>query len=916
MNKYIRLIGTIVPCFYFSLFSLIGCCAQHGQNADILLDDSADCTFHYGNDQFASYVPYLVGKRVALVVNHASVVGNVHLCDTLLAQGVNIVSIMAPEHGFRGKADAGESVADNVDIATNLPIISLYGKNKRPTEAQLKDVDVVLYDLQDVGVRFYTYISTLHYVMDACAEYGKTLIVLDRPNPNGNYIDGPILEAECKSFVGVDPLPIVYGLTPGELASMINGENWLDEGRHCDLKIVKMVNYDYTKQYGIDIAPSPNLRATHAVRLYPSLCFFEATNVSVGRGTDMPFEVIGAPQSDLGSFSFVPLSCEGAKDPLHRDVTCYGYDLRKVCDSCRIDLSYFIEMRRKMGDSFWKNPKFFDLLAGNKRLRNQIESGMTVDDIRVSWSDDLARYKAMRENYLLYKPEADAPLAIDWDKAMHTSWVDSLYNAMSDEERLAQLVWVTLDGYPKEASIKRVCDVVEKNHIGGVLLMQMSIHQVKEIANRIASHAKYPLILAIDAENGLAMKFDDVVVYPKNMSLGAIRDNSKLQTLGEKIGAQLKACGIEIDFAPVVDVNTNPLNPIIGTRSFGEDAHRVSECGKAITRGIQSKGVVAVLKHFPGHGDTDKDSHLSLPAVTHDRARLDSIDLKPFKDIVDDGVMGVMSAHLIVPALDSTNASSSMSYAMLTDLLREEMNFKGLVISDAMNMIGALEGAAGRTPETLALMAGNDVAEFSTNVPRAITSCMEKLASGEFSRDMMEQKVRRLLAAKEWCGLDKGRKQMGSPAIEVNSIEAEMFARELYASSVTVLDSTNIMMSVDNVIALGEWNDINIASNGGNHVWIMADETSLSQCQASLEAQKAKGSKVVVVYAGNPYRLKKIDFRKYGCGVVVAYENDKQAKEALCHFVIKGGKADGIMPVSSGNYKEGDGYQIIRKVEE
>lgn len=889
----------------------IGCSAKSDVNSSSS-HSSEESKLVCGDSRFDLYVPYLHGKRIALVVNHASVVNGTHLCDTLISQGVDVVKILAPEHGFRGKADAGEAIADNLDSRTGLPVISLYGKNKRPSETQLSDVDVVIYDLQDVGVRFYTYISTLHYVMDACAEYGKTLIVLDRPNPNGNYIDGPVLQPDCKSFVGMDPIPVVYGLTPGELAGMINGEDWLENGRHCDLKVVKMLNYDYSKVYDVEIAPSPNLRSTHAIRLYPSLCFFEATNVSVGRGTDTPFELFGAPQSDLGDYTFTPVSCEGAKDPLHKDVKCYGRDLRGVNDSCRLDLSYFIEMHRMMKDGFWKNPKFFDLLTGNKSLRAMIDDGMSEAAIRSTWSDELTRYASMREHYLLYKPEEESRPSIVWEDAMHTPWVDSLYNAMTDEERIAQLVWVTLDGYPQESSIKRVCDIVENNHIGGVLIMQMSVHQVKSIVKRIASHAKYPLIFAIDAENGINMKFDDAVAYPKNMSLGAIRDITKLQRLGEKIGDQLRACGIEINFAPVVDVNTNPLNPIIGTRSFGEETHHVRDCGMAITRGIQSKGVIAVLKHFPGHGDTDKDSHLLLPAVTHERARLDSIDLLPFREIVNDGVMGVMSAHLIVPALDSSKASSSMSYPMLTELLRNEMNFKGLVISDAMNMIGAIEGAAGRTPETLALMAGNDVAEFSTNVPRAVSSCMEKLESGEFDRSLLESKVRRLLAAKQWCNLDKGRWQMGCPAIEVNSIEAELLAKELFASSVTVLDTTNIQMPVGKTIALGEWTGLNAVSVDNKHVWMFVDETSLSQCQSVLAAEKAKGSKVVVVYAGNPYRLKKVNFAAYGCGLVVAYENQKYAKDALLEFVLIGGHADGVMPVSVGQYKVGTSYDVTR----
>lgn len=772
--------------FYFYLLILVtpflGCASPSQPISSIRGEEySLPSDFAVADACFDQYVPYLKGKKVGLIVNQSSVVNGVHLCDTLLSLGVNVVSVFAPEHGFRGVADAGEITSDDVDPKTGLPIVSLYGKNKKPTQSQLADIDILVYDLQDVGVRFFTYISTLHYVMEACAEYHKTLVVLDRPNPNGDYIDGPVLDISCRSFVGMDRIPVVYGLTPGELAAMINGERWLANGLHCDLKVVRMKGYSHSMPYQIDVYPSPNLRTHHAVRLYPSLCFFEATNVSVGRGTDSPFEVVGSPDFLGGNYEFIPVSSFGAKSPLHMNCKCGGFDLRSVVDSSCLSLDLFVTFRQSLGDKFWKDEKFFDLLAGNHTLRQQINDGVPLDSIRTTWQPDLDAFKLLRKKYLLYDRPERVVKPIDWNEAMHCHWVDSVYNSMTDEERIAQLIWVTLDIYPNDGCMKKVRDAVEQFHVGGVLLMQMSLNDMVGVVEDISSRSKYPLLLAVDAENGLAMKVKDVIVYPKNKQLGLVKDMAKLEHLGHLIGQQLVACGLNVNFAPVVDVNTNPKNPIIGVRSFGDDPQIVTDCGRALCRGIQAEGCMAVLKHFPGHGDTDKDSHLSLPAVTHDRARLDSVELAPFRTLVNEGVMGVMSAHLIVPALDSTLTASSMSKRMLTDLLRDQMKFQGLVVSDAMNMQGAIVGAKGKTPEALAILAGNDVAEFCTDVPRAIVSITQLLDSGELSREDFEAKVRRVLATKFWCHLDKPREVYGDPSVITNSIEAEMLLEELKA---------------------------------------------------------------------------------------------------------------------------------------
>ncbi len=356
--------------------------------------------------------------RVAVVANHTSLVtswddsGYTHLVDTMLTLGNKVVKIFCPEHGFRGTAAAGAKVDNSVDAKTGLPIISLYGKNKKPTTEQLKDIDVVLFDLQDVGCRFYTYISTLHYVMEACAEAGIPLWVLDRPNPNGHYVDGPVLDtSRYRSFVGMHPVPVVYGMTIGEYAKMINGEHWLKGGIKCDLMVVPMRGYKRDSVgYELPVPPSPNLRNAHAIALYPSLCLFEGTTVSVGRGTDWPFEVIGTPfpvyvewhiiwhfdsVRTAGPISFKP---EGSDRP------CYGIDLREVDVPAKFDLSYLFHMYNySLHRNFFLGNGFFDKLAGNGHLRRQIEAGMSEEDIRAGWQPDIDHFLEIREKYLIYK---------------------------------------------------------------------------------------------------------------------------------------------------------------------------------------------------------------------------------------------------------------------------------------------------------------------------------------------------------------------------------------------------------------------------------------------------------------------------------------------------------------------------------
>lgn len=350
----------------------------------------------------------LTGKRVGLVVNQTSILEKtqVHLLDALLAEGIDVKRVFAPEHGFRGMADAGAEVENSRDIKTGIPIISIYGKNKKPTAEQLADLDVLVFDIQDVGARFYTYISTMHYVMEACAEQGKACVVLDRPNPN-DFVDGPMREPGFESFVSLDPLPLLHGLTVGELARMINGERWLKSTPDtCQLTVVQMEHWKHGDPYWLPVKPSPNLPNDQAIRLYPSLCFFEATQVSVGRGTYYPFQVIGYPDPKYGDFSFTPEPLEGFDtNPLQKGKTCYGVDLREYPFEGGLTLRFFFDFYNKAGEAqatFFDRPHWFDLLAGSKQLRFQIVRGLTEEEIRASWQPALEQYKQLRKKYLLY----------------------------------------------------------------------------------------------------------------------------------------------------------------------------------------------------------------------------------------------------------------------------------------------------------------------------------------------------------------------------------------------------------------------------------------------------------------------------------------------------------------------------------
>ena len=353
-----------------------------------------------GAERTDAYLSLLEGKKISIVGNQTSMIVNTHLVDSLISLGVNIVKVFSPEHGFRGKADAGTKIEDGIDVKTGLPIVSLYGKNKKPYPEQLEGIDVLVFDIQDVGARFYTYISTLHYIMEAAGENNIKVIVLDRPNPNGHYVDGPIRQESFESFVGMHPIPIVHGMTIGEYAKMINDENWIYE--NCNLTIIEMENYSRDMAYDLPVKPSPNLPNARSVNLYPSLCLFEGTTVSIGRGTDYPFQHFGAPYLE-SDYSFTPKSGAGSKLPKHENKVCFGTDLRfQENYLTTINLDWIIDAYKQCDEkeNFFNN--FFDKLAGTDKLRKQIISGKTAAAIKESWKEGLEEFKKIRGKYLMY----------------------------------------------------------------------------------------------------------------------------------------------------------------------------------------------------------------------------------------------------------------------------------------------------------------------------------------------------------------------------------------------------------------------------------------------------------------------------------------------------------------------------------
>lgn len=404
--------------FFILAITLVSCLSGSGQannptkTKDVSAEKPSKKEIVVGANQTEAYLPLLRGNKIGIVGNQTSVIFKgdgtyTHLIDSLVSLKVDVAKAFSPEHGFRGKAGAGESVKNGTDQKTGVPIISLYGNHKKPTAEDLKGIDMMVFDIQDVGARFYTYISTLHYVMEACAENQVPLLIFDRPNPNGNYIDGPILEKAYESFVGMHPVPIVHGMTIGEYAQMVNGEKWLKNGEQCDLMVIMVENYTKADAYSLPIKPSPNLPNDQAINLYPSLCFFEGTNVNAGRGTDKQFQVFGSPELDnkYYDFQYTPKPNDAAKHPKNEEALCYGKDLSQHQKLSSINLDWLIKayQHTKKPATFFNS--FFSKLAGNKKLQRKIKNGMSSEQIKATWQLGLQQYDTMRERYLLYPLE-------------------------------------------------------------------------------------------------------------------------------------------------------------------------------------------------------------------------------------------------------------------------------------------------------------------------------------------------------------------------------------------------------------------------------------------------------------------------------------------------------------------------------
>lgn len=363
-----------------------------------------------GAEQTELYFPLIEGKKVAVCGNHTSMIQQTHIVDSLLSAGIRVTKIFCPEHGFRGEAEAGANIQSSIDSKTGIPIISLYGSNKKPTSEQMQGIDLIIFDIQDVGCRFYTYISTLHYVMEAAAENNVGVIILDRPNPNGYFVDGPVLDTNYRSFVGMHRVPIVHGMTIGEYGTMVNEEGWLKNHIHCELTVIPMEHYTHARRYSLPVPPSPNLQSDEAIYLYPSLCLFEGTDISIGRGTPTPFQVFGHPLLQTGNYYFTPKPIKGvSENPPQKGKTCRGFDLTDIAKEMKdsvnsFNLNFLLTAYHNFpkSESFFTNSNFFDKLAGSSNLREQIISGKGELEIRRSWQPALRQFKKLRKKYLLY----------------------------------------------------------------------------------------------------------------------------------------------------------------------------------------------------------------------------------------------------------------------------------------------------------------------------------------------------------------------------------------------------------------------------------------------------------------------------------------------------------------------------------
>jgi uncharacterized protein YbbC (DUF1343 family) len=401
LMRGVLLISVIILC--------ICCKARNSENPVSDPESQSVSKIKVGAEMLNNYIPLLRNKRVGMVVNQTSVIGNVHLVDTLLSLKVNIRAIFAPEHGYKGNVERGQDIDNSLVEDLGIPVISIYGQKKKPSPEDLEDIDVMIFDMQDVGVRFFTYISTMHYVMEACAENDVKLVVLDRPNPLGYYVDGPVLDTAFQSFIGMHPVPVIHGMTIGEYAQMINGEGWLKDQIKCSLNVVKVENYNHQTRYQVPVSPSPNLPDMKSIYLYPSICFFEGAEVNEGRGTNTPFQVFGNPVFEPKQNAYTPVSKPGySLHPRFEGQVCYGYNLsgsslENLQRLTQLELKYLITFYNQYPKkSEFFNAEFFDLLAGSSKLREQIISGVSANDIRESWQSGIEQFKIIRQKYLLY----------------------------------------------------------------------------------------------------------------------------------------------------------------------------------------------------------------------------------------------------------------------------------------------------------------------------------------------------------------------------------------------------------------------------------------------------------------------------------------------------------------------------------
>ncbi|MCR5670625.1 MAG: DUF1343 domain-containing protein [Butyrivibrio sp.] len=796
----------------------------------------------YGDERFDEYLPLLQGKKIALFTNQSAVLGGKkdgeHILDALMAEGINVSLIFSPEHGFRGELDAGKGDNEQVDRKSGVKVSSVYreGAKIQPSEEDMDSFDILVADIQDVGARFFTYYITLSHLMEACAKEGKKVIVLDRPDPNGFYVDGPILEEGFTSDVGQIPIPVVHGMTIGELSKFMNGEGCLDTGRDsCDLTVIACENYDHSSFAEINTPPSPNLRSMESIYLYPSLCAFENTIVSVGRGTDKPFEIFGSPYfKDVKEYDkeFTPSPNDGASNPPFDGKTCYGQcpgeksleELRKGY----IDYSYLIDAynnakslgleKEFFGKADKKGRFYIDLLFGTDKIRKMVESGESVSSIRKSYESDIKDFLDIREKYLLYDDFGNSEKA----EAVNNerSKAESMIKEMTLEKKIAQMMIPAVRNYDN-APFTRINDAVAKTFeeccFGGVIFFAGNIESEKQIAELIYDLQKanqkggagIGLFTAIDQEGGAITRLNMGTQMPGNMALCATGDKANAFESAKVIGSELSQLGFNLDFAPDMDVNSNPDNPIIGIRSFSDDPKLVSEYGNAYIEGLHSEKILASVKHFPGHGDTQTDSHTGLPCVNSAKEDLEKRELYPFVSSLENTDM-VMTAHIQFPAVETgtyisrktgkeINLPATVSRTILTDILRNEYGYKGIIVTDALDMGAVADHFDKKDLAKMAINAGADMLLIPVNIDSAsgckaakdyIDMIADMVRSGEIDEKTIDESVTRILTLKLKYDISSDPKPV-SESYNVGSKKNHDTEWEIAKKAVTLLKNDN-----------------------------------------------------------------------------------------------------------------------------